>query len=80
MNTTRAIQIAVARADMILCAILRAIPAVTLMTAILVALVIVARARWPDPDRINYDAPGTDITSEGPEGYTEAWHEWSEDQ
>lgn len=79
MNTTRAIQIAVARADMILCAILRAVPAVTLMTAILVALVIFARARWPDPDIINYDAPGTDITSEGPEGYTKEWHEWGEE-
>lgn len=80
MDTNRAIQIAVARADLILTAILRAVPAVIALTVILVALVIVARARWPDPCRINYDAPGVDITSEGPEGYTEAWHEWSEDQ
>ena len=72
----KGIQIAVARADLILTAILRAVPAVIALTVILVALVIVARARWPDPDRINYDAPGTDITSEGPEGYTEDWNEW----
>lgn len=28
-----------------------------------------------DLDLIDYDAPGTDITSEGPEGRTRAWYE-----
>lgn len=43
--------------------------------AALVVTVIIVRARLPDPDLIDYDAPGVDITSEGPEGRTRAWYE-----
>lgn len=43
--------------------------------AALMVTVIIVRARLPDPDLIDYDAPGVDITSEGPEGRTRAWYE-----
>lgn len=72
--TDRAIQVAVARADLILCAFIRWAVIVALLAAVLVVAVIVVRARLPDPDLIDYDAPSVDITSEGPEGYTRAWY------
>lgn len=73
--TDRSIQIFVARADLILCAVLRWAVIVALLAAVLVVTVIIVRARLPDPDLIDYDAPGVDITSEGPEGRTRAWYE-----
>ena len=73
--TDRMIQIFVARADLILCSVLRWAVIVALLAAVLVVAVIIVRARLPDPDLIDYDAPGVDITSEGPEGYTRAWYE-----
>ena len=68
--TDRAIQIAVVRADLILCTFIRRALIVALLAAVLVVAVIIVRARLPDPDLIDYDAPGVDITSEGPDGYT----------
>lgn len=62
----RMIQVGVARADLILCAVLRWAIILTLLAAVLVVTVIIVRARLPDPDLIDYDAPGVDITSEGP--------------
>ena len=72
------IQTAIARADVILCAILRALPVIAALTLLLLVLLLVVRARWPDPYLIDYDAPGVDITSEGPEGYTQAYYDWSD--
>ena len=67
---------AVARADLILSAVLRALPAVAALTALLILAVIVARARLPDPYQVDYDRPGVDVTSEGPEGYTSEYYKW----
>lgn len=76
----RMIQVGVARADLILCAVLRWAIILTLLAAVLVVTVIIVRARLPDPDLIDYDAPGVDITSEGPEGRTRAWYEIEGDE
>ena len=78
--TDRAIQIAIARADLILCALLRWAVIAALLAAVLVVAVIIVRARLPDTGLIDYDAPGVDITSEGPEGYTRAWYEIEGDE
>ncbi len=63
--TDRAVQILVARADLILCALLRVAVAV-LCVVILTAAVWAARELTERRDMIDYDAPGVDITSEGP--------------
>jgi len=73
--TDRAIQVVVARADLFVCTLLRWAVLVALLAAVLLVAVIIVRARLPDPDLIDYDAPGVDITSEGPEGRTRAWYE-----
>lgn len=74
----RSIQTAVARADLIVCAALRTLAVAAALGVVLVLLVLLVRARLPDPYEIDYDAPGVDITNEGPEGYTEEWHEWGD--
>lgn len=63
--TDRTIQIAVARADLILCALLR-FTAAALCAIILLAAVWAARELAERRDIIDYDRPGVDITSEGP--------------
>lgn len=63
--TDRSIQIAVARADLILCAILRW-AAAALCVVILMVAVWAARELAERRDIIDYDRPGVDITSEGP--------------
>ena len=78
--TDRSIQIAVARADLFVCTLLCRATIVALLAAVLVVAVIIVRARLPDPDMIDYDAPGVDITSEGPEGRTRAWYEIEGDE
>ena len=78
MDSTKAIQVAVARADLAVCAAGRwAVVIVLVLLALVVGLVVVAVLR--DPDWIDYDAPCVDITSEGPEGYSEAWFEWEQE-
>lgn len=62
----RQIQIAVARADLIICTALRWIGVFALCAAVLLLTIIAVRAWAADPDLIDYDAPGVDITSEGP--------------
>ena len=76
MNTTKQIQIIIARADLV---IIRAaqVLAVVVLAALLLALVWCVRtyieSRY-DPYLIDYDRPGVDITSEGPEDdTTDAW-------
>lgn len=61
------IQIAVARADIIICHALRWLALLIPLCAFLLAAVIAARS-WAgyDPYLIDYDGPGVDITSEGP--------------
>lgn len=63
--TDRSIQIFVARADLIICALLR-VAAVTICVVILTAAVWAAREIVEKRDMIDYDRPGVDITSEGP--------------
>lgn len=75
--TERGIQIAVARADIIICTALRWLAILVPLTIVLLLAVLAARkltgqeVRW-----IDYDRPGVDITSEGPEeDYTKAWRD-----
>ena len=63
--TERSIQIFVARADLILCALLR-FAAAALCVIILLVAVWAAREIVERRDIIDYDRPGVDITSEGP--------------
>ena len=65
--TERGIQIAVARADMIVCAALRWLAVVIPLALVFMAVLLIAWAHRPDPYLIDYDAPGVDITSEGPD-------------
>lgn len=77
MSVERSIQAAVARADLIICHGLRAL-AVVALGAVLLLLVLLVRSRLPDPYEIDYDAPGADVTSEGPEGYTAEYYKWGD--
>lgn len=70
---------AVARADVLLTSLLRALPGVAVLTLLLLTLLLVVRARWPDPYLIDYDRPGVDVTSEGPEEYTQSYYDWSDE-
>lgn len=63
--TDRSIQIFVARADLIFCALLR-FAAAALCVVILLMAVWAAREIAEKRDMIDYDRPGVDITSEGP--------------
>ena len=63
--TDRTIQIFVARADLILCALLR-FAATALCVVIMLVAVWAAREIVERRDIIDYDRPGVDITSEGP--------------
>lgn len=65
--TERGIQIAVARADMTVCAALRWLAVVIPLALVFMAVLLIAWAHRPDPYLIDYDAPGVDITSEGPD-------------
>lgn len=66
--TERAIKETVARADVLICSALRG-GVVVLLTGVLLIALLGVRA-WVythcDPYLIDYDAPGVDITSEGP--------------
>ena len=81
MDTTKAIQIAVARADLIVCAVLRWLAVVIVLTIVFLLILLIVWANRPDPYLIDYDAPGVDITSEGPDDdYTEAYYEFGGDE
>ena len=69
--TERGIQIAVAKADLIVCAALRWLAVVVPLALVFMAVLLIAWAHRPDPYLIDYDAPGVDITSEGPD--SEVW-------
>ena len=73
MTIETRIQVAVARADLIICAALRWLAIVLVLTAVLALAVLIFHRimwndhyHWQDPYWIDYDAPGVDITSEGP--------------
>ena len=74
MDTTRQIQIAVARADLIACAALRWLAIILPLTIVFLLVLLVVWEHRPDPYLIDYDAPGVDITSEGPED-GDPWYE-----
>lgn len=80
MDVTKSIQVAVAHTDLILCSLFRNAVIVVLLALLLLATVLIVR-HVHDPYWIDYDSPGADITSEGPDGYTDAWYsdEWSGD-
>lgn len=66
--TERQIQIAIARADIIICTALRWTLAVLPLAVVLILLILAARGLVREETHwIDYDAPGVDITSEGPE-------------
>lgn len=67
MDTTRQIQIAVARADLIVCSVLRWLTVIVPLTIVFMLVLLVVWKHRPDPYLIDYDAPGVDITSEGPD-------------
>ena len=84
MDVTRAIQVAVARMDLIVCTVLRWLAVIVPLTVILFLCVLAFHRlmwndhyHWQDPYWIDYDAPGVDITSEGPDDgdpwYDEGW-------
>lgn len=76
--TDKSILIAVARADLLICSALRVAAVTALLGAVLLVSVIAARAlayRCCDPYRVDYDRPGLDFTSEGPDG---EWGDWRE--
>ena len=75
--TERQIQEAVARADIIICEIIRWAGIIILLMAVLFICILAVRhfAR-EEPPMIDYDAPGVDITSEGPDGYTDEYYRW----
>ena len=68
MDVDRLIQATMVRVDMILCAIARRLPLIALLAVVLLLAVLAVRC-WTiwDPYWIDYDAPGVDITSEGPD-------------
>ena len=84
MDTTRQIQIAVARADLIVCEALRLLAILLALTAVLALGVLIFHRlmwndhfHWQDTYWIDYDAPGVDITSEGPDDdITDEWQSW----
>ena len=67
MDGTKLIQVAVAKADVAVTTALRWLPIAAILTLVLLAALIAAWYFRPDPYWIDYDAPGIDITSEGPD-------------
>ena len=73
MDAMKQLQIATTKADIIIGFIIRGLAVVALAAAFFVVLIVVRR--WAgfegyDPYWIDYDAPGVDITSEGPDNDT----------
>lgn len=75
--TERSIQVAVARADIIICSALQWLAILVPLTIVLVLAVLAARKlAGQEVQWIDYDRPGVDITSEGPEeDFTKAWRD-----
>ena len=76
--TEKGIQIAVVKADLIVCAILRWLAVIVPLTIVLIIAVIAFRKITHldnyDPYLIDYDKPGVDITSKGHLAYTEEYY------
>lgn len=70
------IMIAVARADLMIVTALKVLLAIGLLSVVTLMLVLTVRGLMIDPDWIDYDAPGVDITSEGPEDGDPWYDEW----
>ena len=67
MDIIDMIRIAIAEADIILISVIRWVGAVLALTLIFLAVLLSTWSIRPDPYLIDYDKPGVDITSEGPE-------------
>ena len=82
MDPTQKILIGVAKADLIVCTVLRWLGIIVTLGLILLLIVILIWPFRPDPYLIDYDAPGVDITSEGQDCnlYDEEEYEVEEDQ
>ena len=76
--TEKGIQIAVAQADLIVCTVLRWLAVIVPLAVLFLLVLLVVWAHRPDPYLIDYDAPGVDITSEGPEAFTEEYYRWGD--
>ncbi|MBR2226752.1 MAG: hypothetical protein IJ893_02665 [Bacteroidales bacterium] len=58
-----------------------ALAVVIVLTIVFLLILLIVWANRPDPYLIDYDAPGVDITSEGPDDdYTEAYYEFGGDE
>lgn len=67
MSVEKQIWIAIARADLFICTALHRLAIIVPLTVLFVLVLLVVWRHRPDPYLIDYDAPGVDITSEGPE-------------
>ena len=74
MSVEKQIQIAIAWADLFICTALHWLAYIIPLTILFVLVFLIVWRHRPDPYLIDYDAPGVDITSEGPED-SESWHE-----
>lgn len=79
MDATEKILIGVARADLIVCSVLRWLGVVVALSLVLILVLILVWPHRPDPYLIDYDAPGVDITSEGPEDDS-PWYDVEDEQ
>lgn len=70
------IMVAVARADLMIVTALKVLLAIGVLSVVVLMLVLTVRGLMIDPDWIDYDAPGVDITSEGPEDGDPWYDEW----
>lgn len=79
IDTTRVIQEAVARADLIICDAIRYLIIIVVLAGIMLLAVIAAHPWALQPTHwIDYDASGVDITSEGPEDGDPWYEEWGD--
>ena len=66
---------AVAMADLILCWLVRAVVVLVLLGIMAIGVLAIRGIFIREPPPIDYDAPGVDVTSEGPDGdWTEEWY------
>jgi len=66
---------AIARAEITMYALIRWLAIITVLTLFFTLTFFIAWVNRPDPYLIDYDAPGVDITSEGPDDYVDYWPE-----
>lgn len=72
MDIERSIQAAIVRADLFILSALKSLFFIAILSIIVIGAVLFARSKIQNGS--NY--PSYDITSEGPEGYTENWYKF----